>query len=191
MRNPLPLWSDFKKALVQQLEEAFSDALRTAWNGPDEQRHFYLNHLLPRIASQLNCRLRKDSIFQVDAELYRTTEQGYQVPITFLDIATDAFQTDDHIGKLCSLAAPIKVLVTHARWSDDLWTQNNERETLLRMWNAHLHDHVGVWPQMGIVAVLIAEWNQELRLSALAWDQLIGDFIEDKRLFSRTEGALN
>ena len=192
MRNPLELWSEYKQALTQQLEGAYPDALRNAWQSHDAQKNFYLRHLLPRMASQMQCRVGKHNVFSVDAELHRTTEQGYQVPIVFLDVVPDAFQSDDSIGKMCSLAAPIKVLITSARWSDDLWPQQGtERDALLRMWDDHLRAHVNVWPQMGIVAVLIGEWTHELRFSALAWDQLIGDFIEDKLVFSRVESTYN
>jgi hypothetical protein len=186
MKNPLHLWTECKQAFMQQLENVPQEQLQKIWDLNEERAAALNQFLLPGTAHQLNCYLVQDIAYPVGFAFFRQTEGGYHVPLIFFENDPEPTHVDAALGTLCSLGAPIKIILTHARWSSDLWASDGgQRERFFSDWDRHIREHVGTWPQMGIVTILVAEWADEFRITSLAWDQLLGDFIEDKMLFSR------
>jgi hypothetical protein len=154
MTQPIQLWDTFRDVFVAALEESKTEDFQNAWRSATNRTHFYKNKLFSRIASQLGLKQR-DELFKVDIALCKQSEHGHDVPIAFIESENSAKSASHEMWKLCSLASPLKILITCTEWGDH-W-QNNKRTTLLSEWKKRIQSHNEIWPHSCVFGIIVGE----------------------------------
>ncbi|MCL2525401.1 MAG: hypothetical protein FWF20_11915 [Betaproteobacteria bacterium] len=158
-------WKQFKDNFQSELEATLPDTFNQAWKSSDSRTTFYREYLLPKVAVRMNLK-RCNELFKVDYAFCKSDSFGNQVPLVFIESENNAFSATHEVRKLCSLAAPLKVLITCVEWSDEPgeWPNGGHRTNLMKNWANIISGHSQIWPQPCVYGVIVAErWKKRLR----------------------------
>jgi hypothetical protein len=141
------LWSNFKDAFVKSLDVIGKSRLEEAWADVRVKTIFYKKDLMPEIARHLGMnhkteRLRRDHSF-LDAN---------HVPMIVVECENQHGTAWQEVESLCSLAAPLKVLVLSCEW------QASEQKVYLPIWTDIIRKHHAVISLRCLYAIVVGEW---------------------------------
>jgi len=157
-------WKKFRDSLKGNLEAANQAALKNAWNSQPERTEFYTRKLLPKVAEDLGLYCTTE-LFKVDFALCAKSTSGHMVPLIFIESENDACSATHEMWKLCSLSAPLKVLISCIEWCEDpgYWPPfgiKGEKSRLLLDWKSIIKAHNEVWPQPCVYGIVIGELKE-------------------------------
>lgn len=147
---PLQIWQQFKGAFQKALDEAGPQKLTQAWQHVRNKTAFYEQLLMPAIAKHLRLefqieRLRCDYTFlSIDG-----------VPLVAVEAENCHGTASKEIDSLCSLAAPVKVLVLSCSWED------TEEQKFRPKWIEVIKAHHSLVSVDCIYAIIVGEWQEE------------------------------
>ncbi|RYE50178.1 MAG: hypothetical protein EOP48_20240 [Sphingobacteriales bacterium] len=170
------LWIAFKMALKEAIQETDKTEFEKAWTSRFERTCLYFDSLLPSVARKLGLGLDKELVFRVDATFYKKGGQTTKVPVIFLESENEVRTSDHEIFKLCSLNAPLKVLMI----CND-WNEASKKIISEGYWDYIIEDFHDESILTGYFAVIIAEWNEDLKFYTYVYDKS-GKVIEDSHL---------
>lgn len=166
--DPLVLWTDFRDAFTARMRATTDTELLQAWTTCGERTSLYAKTILRQVADDLTAKGVKDFKLEFEKELLRvdyalciTGTKQTQVPLVFVESENDARGARQEVGKLCALAAPVRVLITCCEWDDSpgVWEEGKSRQKeYLRTWRETCADYEGVYGSLhGVVALIVAE----------------------------------
>jgi hypothetical protein len=162
----IALWQDFLRRFADVLDGVQAQHLRQVWNQPQQWGAFYAGWVFPQVACRWHPPLAHQVEFlNIDHVLLRNS-QNHQVPWVFIESENNAHSAHEEVRKLCAVSAPLRVLVTRSPWWDDtpnFWPRGalSEAGQLLPHWAAIPTAHNHVWPNPGLLALLVAEQCSE------------------------------
>lgn len=180
-------WASFLNAFKRELSETCDDDFRKAWTSSRNRTQYYEENLLRKVAQALGLSFKKEE-FKIDYTLCHSEENGYEVPVIFIESENIASSAHHEIRKLCCLHAPLKVLIVCAEWSTDpgSWSHGGQKDKLLSDWSLQIKAHNKIWPSPNFTGIIVAEWNQQLKYYSVAFNHL-GEIADDHQvLFERT-----
>jgi hypothetical protein len=159
------LWDRFLKAFQSELNMCKQTRFEDAWKSKTDRTYFYITDILPAVSKGLGL-TPVFELFKVDAALAIVGPKGTKVPQIWVESENDAFNSSHEIRKLCSLCAPLKVLITCSEWDESpgVWTHGGSRTKLLNEWKAIITDHASVWSQPTLIGVIVGEWTNQKRI---------------------------
>ena len=152
------LWLEFLKEFGQVLDKRSSEIIGKAWTHPESNRTaFYANDVLPDMANALGLVCKREEFLNID-HVFRDSDR---VPRVFIESENRADTAEAEIRKLCAASCPLRVLITVARWdlSEGVWLSpdGSQRNALLSRWEEIVLAHHRVWPNPGLLALLVGE----------------------------------
>jgi hypothetical protein len=133
------LWGRFQAVFKTRILATTLESFVVAWSTNTERTRFCERDLMSRVASALGLIHGKEE-FTVDYVMSRTSVQGISVPQVFVE-SENAFNSASHeISKLCSLNAPLRVLIT----ARDGWVEvraESKGHGKLREWQSVVRAH--------------------------------------------------
>ena len=176
MTYPLvALWHRFRDGFVAGLQTSDAAEVLDAWASQTARTAWYRRSVLQRLADELDLDLRAEFL-RVDFSMW--TREPDAVPVVFIESENLASTATDEVRKLCSVSAPLKVLLTCVEWGEH-WPGGGKRNELVARWQALARAHHRVWPQEHVLGICVAEIHDStLRVYTLALDGR-GDVIEE------------
>lgn len=182
-------WKKYKDNFRSELEATPPEAFSQAWENSGSRTKFYVDGLLPKIAERMNLVLCKE-LFKVDYAFCKNDSYGNRVPLIFIESENNAFSATHEVRKLCSLAAPLKILITCVEWSDTPgeWPNGGHRASLMKDWTSIVSSHSQIWPQPSVYGVIVAErWKNRFRYYSQGFSSSGVPVDTHDVLFERTE----
>ena len=178
----LAYWTQFKHALIHELDSLDDSVLSNAWKSASNRTALYDQSVIQNVAKQMELEFVKED-FKIDYTLCKNVD-NYMVPLIFIESENDARSADHEIRKLSCMNAPLKVLIICTEWSDEsgFWSHGGEKRRLSEQWAKQIKAHGSVWASNSITAVVIAEWKDELRYYSFVCNSN-GEMIEDHEIF--------
>lgn len=153
--DALTIWQSFKDALAGELPGASAE-LMAAWSNRSARTSFYTSHLFERVAARLKLQVEAER-FKIDCALVRPVDPPpLRVPVVLLESENDVWTAIDEIEKLCRLAAPLRVLLTVAEWSQ-AWPHGGHAQRLMTTWIRPIEACGRSYPQDGCLAIVVGE----------------------------------
>jgi hypothetical protein len=147
------LWARFQAAFVRRLSATSADAFNIAWSGKSQRTLFYKVDLLPSVASYLGLVFDTEQL-AVDYRMCRISVRGVPVPQVFVESENDFKSANHEISKLCSLNAPLRVLITAL----DGWSSigaESKGHGKLREWQDVVRAHAEERYYDGVIGVIV------------------------------------
>lgn len=167
------LWHNFKKEFVAQIKQQKDEGLEAAWTGPANRTQFYVEKIFPNVAKKLGLILTTE-LFKVDAALaIKQQPTNWEIPVIFVESENNIDTAEQEIDKLCSLSAPVRVLITVGDMED------SETKEWIDEWASLIKTYSKIWPNRGILGIIIADYR--LNFYSMAWGEN-GEKIEEKSL---------
>ncbi|HEX6747515.1 MAG TPA: hypothetical protein VF092_09530 [Longimicrobium sp.] len=157
--DPTTLWAEFWRNF-SQLVNISSVVDLSGWFGSAPKRTaLYRDRWLPLIASSMGLELVRE-FCHIDFAFCKRTPRGAQVPVILLESENQIEGSSHELRKLCCISAPVRILLT---WEDrtktfSMWkrrAQHNDR--IVRKWLEVIDDCDEIWPDNGIIRVVVAE----------------------------------
>ena len=183
MHPILEYWKRFKTELLSALNQE-ETALADAWSSSTKRTQFYRDCLLRKVATALDLEL-KPELFRRDFAMRVKATNGRMVPVIFIESENQAGTADYEIEKLCAVCAPLRVLITVTTWDESpgIWPRGGYKTAYSARWREIIKAHGEVWPQPGIIGVLVGEWREKtLKFYAFAFDPL-GNVCDPETVF--------
>jgi hypothetical protein len=173
------LWASFKKAFVDTTNEIKIEDFAKAWSTSGDRTMFYFNSLLQTIAKKLDLTFERELIYRIDGVFSNVGSQNTKVPIIYLESENDITTSDREVYKLCTLNAPLKILMVCNQW-------NESSKKLIKeyYWDYIIEDFAEQIGLKGVFAVIIGEWNETLRIYTHVFNEK-GEVIEDSLLLEK------
>lgn len=144
------IWTQFRTALCKALDATPDARLREAWKSGPDKTVFYERTLMPAVAGLLG--------YDLQIERHRCDYaflNADKVPLVFAE-SENAHGTASHeIHHLCSLAAPLKVLLISCDW------EATEKKAFLPIWSQIIRTHHAVVTMDCIYAIIVGGWDGE------------------------------
>ena len=85
------------------------------------------------------------------------------VPLIFVESENEVEKTGHEVQKLCSMSAPLRVLITVAQWDDapGFWNRGGIRPLMVERWNRIVVAQNNVWPNPGIIGYIVGERGRD------------------------------
>lgn len=182
------LWSEFKSEFVNQIKLSDVATLENAWKGRPHRTNFYTKDLLPRVAKKMNLNISKE-LFKVDM-VFSKTSSYTEVPLVFIESENDIKYAEHEVSKLCSLSAPLKILIICTDWNPDICNEYGKkgiRDEYTEHWDAIIKSYLEFWKLTGIIGLVVAEWYDHLCLYAKAWDETGELFDNESKIFESVD----
>ena len=161
----LKTWETFKSNVHQAMQSMPYDQLCKGWESKTNRTRLYFDELFPQVASAMGYEYGKEKLFRIDGVFYRRGPSGYLVPHVFIESENDADSAGDEVYKLCCLNAPLKILFICQEWTLDRKTELTQDE-----WNYIINDFVKENHLIGILGIVVAEWDTEFKLHTFAYN---------------------
>jgi hypothetical protein len=182
--EPLALWQAFRAAFANALSSAETALIIDAWTKEVGPRTRLYQKIMPALAASMELDYRAE-VLLVDHML---CDRATRVPLVFIESENNAFSASHEIWKLCSVAAPLRVLLTVVEWDDQpgVWPAGNRREQLLGEWQSIASAQHRVWPNPGLLVVVVGErWGDRLRFYAHIFMAQTGKWQDEGLLIER------
>lgn len=133
--DPLELWQSFRTVFFKLFKQIDPAALREAWQSSETRTQMY-RKFIKAVADELQLQLEPEFL-SVDFVL---KSREHDVPYIAIESENNIWTADQEIKKLCSVAAPLRVLITVAYWNSTLGRQSrpSEKDTYLPIWNKEI-----------------------------------------------------
>lgn len=193
IRNPSDLWNGFVRAFADELQrtqEADATVLTRHWLSQTARTTLYTDRILKQVAIRLGMDIVPER-FKVDFAM-GLKQGGTLVPLVFVESENQAKGADWEISKLCSLRAPLRVLICCTEWSEapGYWPRGGRRAELVSWWSEIIQAHNRHLPEHGKIGLIVGESGKGgLRFYANAWDDNGQMLEEDEVIFSCTRDA--
>lgn len=179
--NAGELWTGFRGSICTHLKNTPTEEFWNIWHNVGRRTDFYISHLLPRVASDLQLKTVFE-LFKVDMAMGRQSSTGAVVPLVWIESENNSSTAQDEVRKLVCLSGPLKVLITCDEWDSTpgAWPHGGKKTKLLQSWTAILNSHYQIWHNPSVFAILVGEWNgprSTLRFYATVFDAM-GERIE-------------
>lgn len=150
MKKPQEIWNAFRVAFEQSLDEVAVAGLQEIWGDIKTKTTFYYNDFMPRLEKKLSLhliceRLRCDFTFQ--------NENG--VPLIVAETENYHTTATHELDVLCSLAAPVKVLILSCDW------KNSQRDIWLPKWSKCIREHHSLVSVECLYIIIVGEWDTQ------------------------------
>lgn len=160
------LWDNFQTLLKEELEITSIEILDNAWQSSGSRTKFYFDDLLPKVAEKMQLTFMKEELFRVDAIFYKKTDNGYNVPKIFIESENNAETADLEIRKLCSLNAPLKVLMLCLEWTESI-----KEQLTTDHWNFIIRAFANEQQLIGHFGIIVAEKTDKFRFFSFAYNE--------------------
>ncbi|MBI4645596.1 MAG: hypothetical protein HY738_03120 [Bacteroidia bacterium] len=178
------LWSEFKNELVNQVKLTNAATLEKAWKSMKSRTNFYTKDLFQRVAANLKLKISTE-LFKVDMVLSKTSSYT-DVPLIFIESENSILSAEHEVLKLCSLSAPLKVLIICTDWDPDICAEDGKksnRDEYTEHWESIIKSYTEFWKLTGVTGLIVAEWYDHLVLYAKAWNETGELFDKDHKIF--------
>src|SRR6202035_5237607 len=120
-----------------------------------QRTQLYAERIVPAIAATMGLLRIPGEPLRVDHVL--SDQSG--VPIIFIESENAWDTAHQELQKLCWVAAPLRVVFTVCQWDDTpgIWTSGGRKAACREKWQSILRGQSRVWPNPGLIAVIIAE----------------------------------
>lgn len=81
------------------------------WRSKPDRTRVYAENVMPAVAATLGLKFAKER-FTADYVMSKTSVRGTSVPLIYIESENEYSRADYEIEKLCSLNAPLRVLLT-------------------------------------------------------------------------------
>jgi hypothetical protein len=112
MYKPEQLWSEFKTKLIKVLQEDLDPKQLERLKVPSERKYFFDEQVFPSVAKELNLHYKKEFL-RIDYSFYKAGSRGWSVPLIFIESENNWVSCYEETLKLCSVTAPLKILLTY------------------------------------------------------------------------------
>lgn len=147
--DPHQLATTFKDAFCKALESNERNDLLKMWQSVTDKTWFYEKTLMPTVAQQLGWELH---IEKFRCDFMFLDERA--VPLVAVE-SENAHETAGHeVNCLCSLAAPLKVLLLSCDW------QGSEKAKYLPKWAEIIRTHHSVVSLDCLYLIVVGEWDE-------------------------------
>jgi len=175
MRDFKTLWSDFKKEFVNQIKLQSEKGLTEAWFNRTNRTNFYVKEIFPLVAKNMDLVLTKE-LFKVDAAMaMKSQPDNWEIPIIFIESENVISSALEEVDKLCSLSAPVRVLITIGDKKDP------DTKAKIDEWASLIKAYSKIWSNKGIIGIIIADY--QLNFISMAWGEN-GEQIEEEHIYS-------
>lgn len=154
---------DFKREFISVLKSTSVERLNLAWSSQTERTAFYYEILRP-ISHNLGLKLITEFL-RVDFCL----NSSIDIPLIVIESENIVSSANHEVEKLCSLAAPVKVLLLCCSWAD------YERAKWFDGWRKRIKDHHVEIQRYGIYLFIVAEWGRKQPI----YDESLRYYIEE------------
>ena len=165
--QPIERWRAFRDAFRRQVYDATDATLAEGWSAHGGRTTLYARTHFPALAPETGLVFCRE-LLVVDYALCQRVSDGASneelVPVVFAESESDAALAHQEVGKLCALAAPVRVLLTVAQWSHTpgVWPAGGHATQYLGRWRAVCATHAAVLGGLqGVVACLVGEWGPD------------------------------
>lgn len=178
----LSFWREFLSAFAKGLSATSGEEFLKAWESSGNRTALYEGALLKNVSETMGLTFKKEE-FKVDYTFCAIDDNGYDVPMVFVESENIATSAHHELRKLCCLHAPLKVLIVCAEWSDEpnAWKHGGYKNQALKQWATQILAHNKAWPSPSTTGVIVAEWNASLKYYATAFDHL-GEVVDKHRV---------
>ena len=168
--EPGDLWVQFRLSLRRRLHATSDEAFERAWASSRHRTTFLLNELLPTVADDLGM-TTKSELFRVDMAMGRQPSGAF-VPFIWIESENSVHSADYEVRKLAALASPLKVLFVCCEWDNTpgAWPHGGLQDERIEGWTNIMRAHGDAWESRSVFAIVVAEWNVDLRFYATAFD---------------------
>lgn len=162
------LWPRFRDAFVASVLYADQQKLASAWVSQAARTAFHREVTLPAIANELGLAVMPE-LFKLDFVMAAESPLKMRVPVIFVESENNPMLATQEVCKLAVLAAPLRVLITTAEWSDR-WPSGGQKGTLLPRWQAILRAHSEMNGNSGWFGLVVGEMtlDDHIRFYTLA-----------------------
>ncbi len=170
------IWDKFKSAFKEIITKYPIQTLEQSWLSKSDRSKFYFGSLLPKIATQLGLEFKTERPFRVDGLFFKRGSQTTEIPVVYIESENHAKSSNEEIYKLCCINAPLKILFICNEWTD-----TQKIEITNGYWNYIIDDFAEINLLIGNLCVLIAEWNEKLKIYSYCYNNK-GVVFEDEIL---------
>lgn len=149
MTAPQQHWDTFKTAFCEALDQTPKAKFEEAWQHIRKKTEFYEWTLMPAVGRQLGCQMKVERM-RCDYTFF--DESG--VPIIAVESENAHPTAWQEIEYLCSLAAPLKVLVLSCDWQ-------NEKKKFLPEWTDIIRKHHAIVSVGCLYVIISGVWDNE------------------------------
>lgn len=148
MISPHATWNDFRKAFCDTLDTIDRTHLLEAWENGANKTAFYEHKFMSIVAERLGCSLAIEYL-RADYTFFTADH----IPLVFAEAENAHGSAGHEIKNLCSVAAPLKVLILSCSWQD------SERDRFLPEWvNVIRMRHQAILMDC-CYGIIVGEWH--------------------------------
>jgi hypothetical protein len=155
MSTPTPvstqiqIWEDFRNAFCKALDETDKATLLDMWSHVRKKTFYYEKTLMPSIAGHLSYELQ---IERQRCDYSFLNQNG--VPLIAVESENDYRTAWHEMESLCSLAAPVKILILSCDWQ-------GVKGKYLSEWGEIIRKHHAVVSVDSRYAIIVGEWAEQ------------------------------
>lgn len=185
-KSPQALWAAFQSSFRSAVESIEVTRLAEIWATQKTRTAHYADEILKSVAKDLDLHFRREYL-RVDYSMWDRHSSREETPVIFIESENIATSAEDEVKILCSVAAPLKVLITVAQWEDVIprWPTGGQRSNLMTRWRSIRSAYQSTWSDPGVFGVLVGESDNDgvLRFHAFELDTGSGAPTQDRVLF--------
>jgi hypothetical protein len=182
--SPQALWTAFQKSFCAAILSLEGSRLTEIWATQYSRTIFSADELLKGVAKDLDLDFKREHS-RVAYSMWDRSD-GEPTPVVFVESEEQATCADQEVKTLCSLAAPLKVLITVGEWEDVIprWRNGGHRSTLVTRWRGIRSAYHKAWRDPGVFGVLVGESDPDgiLRFHAFELDAGTASPVRDRVL---------
>lgn len=148
--DPQKLWTDFKAAFGEALNEKSPQELAEMWKAVGLKTSFYEQRLMPAVAERLGLKLAIEH-----QRIDHTLVDDAGVPLIAVEVENAHTTAAHEIRCLCCLATPLKVLILSCDW------KASEKKRYLPEWIQIIQRHHAVVSTECLYGIVVGEWGSD------------------------------
>lgn len=152
------LWSDFKAGLKRQLSNVPAEEINDAWTSRSQRTAFYCR-LFPLIANDMQLQCSTMEHMRIDFNFSTRASTGYYIPKVYIESEHNEDSTDIESFNLCSLNAPLKIIVLCFNWNSEREKQYLDNDY---HWRYVFEAFIEKGMLCGYFGIIIADENEPL-----------------------------
>jgi hypothetical protein len=183
--SPQALWTAFQESFCAAILSLEGIRLAEIWAAQYSRTIFSADELLKSVAKDLDLDFKREHS-RVAYSMWDCRSDSEPTPVIFIESEEQATCADQEVKTLCSLAAPLKVLITVGEWEDAMprWRNGGLRSTLVTRWRSIRSAYHTAWRDPGVFGVLVGESDPDglLRFHAFELDAGTDSTVADRVL---------
>jgi len=153
------LWDQFREAFDSALREVNPERFSKDWHVASQRTQLF-KECVSRVSEQLNLKFVTEFL-SIDFVL---ADKDSGVPVIAIESENDPFTVSNEISKLCSVAAPLRILLTVAYWDPQIggWPDRpNGEQLFLEKWETDIRKRLSTWRHPGLFGLIVGERGQK------------------------------